>query len=142
MLTSAIKTSFIVAADEMSSNWTNTQLNSIFLKAQTLYWDNLSKTWGTTLKNSIDIAPIAKRTTITPSSNVVTYASIDADFDKPGFLRPTYTSGGETYSFPSKLITENLKYSSYATGTIRYPKHYLQADAIVFQPDDTPTSLF
>ena len=142
MLVSEIKTLFKVASDVMSFNFSNTQLNAIFLKAQTIYFDNLSKTWGSSLENSIDIAPIAKRTTITPSSNVITYGSIDANFDKIGFIRPTYTVSGETYSFPAKLVQENLKYSIYSEGTFRVPKYYLQDDAIVLQPDLTPTSLF
>lgn len=142
MLVSEIKSKFKVYSDTMSFNFSNTQLNNIFAKAQSAYWDNLSNAWGTTLESSNDIAPIAKRVTITPSSNVITYASIDANFDRAGFIKPTYVVDGETFSFPAKMLPENFKYSSLSNGTVRYPKYYFQDDAIVLEPSLTPTSLF
>jgi hypothetical protein len=142
MLVSEIKSRFRVASDTNSFNFSNTQLNNIFAKAQSAYWDNLSNAWGTTLESSNDIAPIAKRVTITPASNVITYASIDANFDRAGFIRPTYVVNGETFSFPAKMLPENFKYSSLSNGTVRYPKYYFQDDAIVLEPSTTPTSLF
>ena len=142
MLVSEIKSRFKTYSDVLSYNFSTTQLNNIFAKAQSAYWDNLTNNWGSTLENSNDIAPIAKRVTITPASNVITFASIDANFDRAGFIKPTYVVDGETYSFPAKFIPENFKYSSLSNGTIRYPKYYIQSDAIVLEPSVTPTSLF
>lgn len=142
MLVSEIKSRFKTNSDVMGFSFSNTQLNNIFAKAQSAYWDNLSNAWGTTLESSNDIAPIAKRVTITPASNIITYASIDANFDRAGFIKPTYVVNGETFSFPAKMLPENFKYSSLSNGTVRYPKYYFQDDAIVLEPSTTPTSLF
>jgi len=142
MLVSEIKSKFKTYSDVMSFNFSNTQLNNIFAKAQEHYWDNLGKNWGTTLENSVDIAPIAKRKTLTPTGNLITYAQIDANYEKIGFVKPTYVVDGETYSFPAKPIQENIKYSSLSNGTVRYPRFYLQDDGLVLEPSITPTSLF
>jgi len=142
MLVSEIRSRFKTYADVMSFNYSTTQLNNIFAKAQKYYWDGLAKNWNSTLENSIDIAAIAKRITITPISNLVTYAQISADYDMIGFVRPTYVVGAETHSFPAKVITENMKYSALSNGTTRHPKYYLQDDGLVLEPSTTPTSFF
>lgn len=141
MLVSAIKSKFLVYSDTMSTNWTNTQLNRIFEKAQQAYWNSLANNWGASLENAIDIAPISKTINITPTSNIILYTSFP-NYERIGFIKPTYVVGGETYSFPSKPISENNKYSSLSSGTVRYPRHYLTDTGIVLEPSNTPTSLF
>jgi len=141
MLVSAIKSKFLVYSDTMSTNWTNTQLNRIFEKAQQAYWNSLANNWGASLENAIDIAPIYKTINITPTSNIILYTSFP-NYERIGFIKPTYVVGGETYSFPSKPIAENNKYSPLSSGTVRYPRHYLTDTGIVLEPSNTPTSLF
>jgi len=136
-----IKAKFKVYSDQMSFNLKNSQLNKIFDKSQDAYWNSLAAKWNTTLENSIDIAPIAKRLTITPTSNVILYTQLP-NYERIGFVKPTYIVNGETYSFPAKAISENQKYSSLNNGTYRYPRFYESDDGIVLEPSITPTSLF
>lgn len=136
-----IKAKFKVYFDNMSFNLKNGELNRVFEKAQDAYWNSLAKNWNTTLENSIDIAPIAKRLTITPTSNVILYTELP-NYERIGFVKPTYTVDGETYSFPAKPVSENQKYSVLNNGTYRYPRFYESDNGIVLEPSTTPTSLF
>lgn len=141
MLVSEIKSKFKTYSDNFSFNFSNNQLNNIFAKAQNYYWDGLANKWGLDLQNAIDIAPISKRITITPSSNIIPYSSFP-NYDRIGFVKPTYVIDGEEVSVPAKPIVENNKYSSLSSGTLRYPRYYLNDDGLVLEPSTTPTSLF
>jgi hypothetical protein len=140
MLVSEIKSKFLVYSDTMSTNWTNTQLNQIFDKAQQAYWASLSNKWGQDLQNVVDISPITKTITITPTSNIILYSELP-NYERLGRLLPTYVVNGKTYQYPSKPVTENNRYSIYSEGTYRYPRHYLIDSGIVLEPNTTPTSL-
>jgi hypothetical protein len=140
MLVSEIKSKFLVYSDTMSTNWTNTQLNQIFDKAQQAYWASLSNKWGKDLQNLVDISPIAKVVTVTPASNIILYSSIP-NYERAGSIVPTYSVNGVNYTHPSKPITENNKYSSLSEGTYRYPRHYFIDTGIVLEPSTTPTSV-
>jgi hypothetical protein len=140
MLVSEIKSKFLVYSDTMSTNWTNTQLNQIFDKAQQAYWSSLSNKWGKDLQNLVDIAPISKTAIVTPASNIILYSSI-ANYERAGSVIPTYVVNGITYRYPSKIITENNKYSSLSEGTYLYPRHYFIDTGIVLEPSTTPTTV-
>lgn len=144
MLVSEIKSRFKTYADDMSFNYSTAQLNNIFYKAQKYYWDSLSNKWNTNLENSIDIAPIVKYTSpaIVPTSNVILYTDIDVNYDRIGFVKPTYLVDGESYSFPAKFLPEAMKYSQLSNGTTRYPKYWLSDTALILEPSTTPTALF
>jgi len=141
MLVSDIKLKFKTYSDEMSFNLKNSELTQVFQKANLAYFESLANKWGSDMKNQIEIAPIVKSITITPVSNTVLY-SLFPDYNRVGFLKPTYTVDGVDYTFPSKLITENQMYSPLNAGTVRYPRHYITDEGIVFEPSLTPTSLF
>jgi hypothetical protein len=142
MLVSTIKAKFKVYADQSSYNLKDSELTKVIQKANVAYFESLSNKWGIDAANQIDISPIVKvLPNITPVSNTISY-SLFPDYNKVGFLKPTYVVDGVTYSFPSKLITENQMYSSLNTGTVRYPRHYVTDTGIVFEPSITPTNLF
>ena len=142
MLVSRIKAKFKVYSDEMSFNLKNSQLNEIIGKANLAYFESLASKWGVDAKNQIEIAPIVKTINLAnPSSNEIPYSSMP-NYDRIGFVRPTYVENGVTYSFPAKPLPENLKYSPFSNGTVRYPRYWLKDDALVLEPSNTPTAFF
>lgn len=142
MFVSEIKRLYKVCCDGFSFNSNDQPLTDLFLKANTFYWNRLADRWNDTLDNSTEIAPIVVLlTTLAPISNTILYSDLP-NYDRLGFLRPTYVVNGFTYSNPSKAIAENNKYSKLSTGTFQYPRHYFTDTGIVLQPDDTPTNVY
>lgn len=136
-----IKAKFKVYVDNSTFNLKNSQLNRIFDKAQTFYWSSLANKWGSSLENSVDIAPLVKMLpSVTPASNVILYSDLP-NYERIGFVKPTYVVNGETFSFPAKILTENQKYSIYNQGSVRYPRYYETDAGIVLEPSITPTSV-
>jgi hypothetical protein len=136
-----IKAKFKVYMDEMSFNLKNSELNRLFERAQDAYWNSLANKWGTSLENSVDIAPIVKLVnTLAPASNTILYSDLP-NYERIGFVKPTYVVNGATYSFPAKILTENQKYSPLNQGTLSYPRYYETDTGIVLQPSDTPTNV-
>lgn len=140
MLPSEIKTLFKTYFDVFSFNFSNTQLNSIFEKANYSYWDELGDQLGKDWKNVTDIEPLMKSFSLTPVSNEISTASI-SNYYRLMTIKPTYVVSGKTYSYPSKYLNETDKYSVLSQGTLRYPRHFFEADKIVLQPSNTPTSV-
>ncbi len=140
MFVSEIKRRFKVAADEMSANWSNTQLNQIFSRAQVAYLDMLANNYGADLENEVDIQPYVKTAALTPVSNIIPISGL-SEYDRVVYLKPTYVVNGITYSYPSKPLPQTNRYSVFSNGTYRYPRHYLIDDNIVLQPSDTPTAV-
>lgn len=136
-----IKAKFKTYVDNSTFNLKNSQLNRIFDKAQTFYWSSLANKWGTSLENSVDIAPIVKMLpNVVPSSNIILYSDLP-NYSRIGFVKPTYVVNGETFSFPAKILTENQKYSIYNQGSVRYPRYFETDAGIVLEPSITPTSV-
>lgn len=141
MLTSEIKRLYKAYSDSFSFNSNDQPLTDLFLKANEFYWNGLADNWGASLDNAVEISPISKNITFTPSSNLLLYTDF-TNYERLGFLKPTYTVSGVTYSFPSKPIAENNKYSPLSSGTYNYPRHYFIDTGVVLDPADTPTSVF
>lgn len=141
MLVSEIKSRFKVYTDTMSFNFSTTQLNKIFAKAQTYYFERLMNEYGRDTQNTTDVSAIFKRITITPASNVILYSSLP-DYNRLGELLATYVVGGKTYNSIAKPININNNYSPFSGGNFEYPRYYLQDDGIVLQPSTTPSSVF
>ena len=141
MLVSEIKSRFKVYYDGMGFNFSNQQLNKIFAKAQSYYFEGLMNKYGENTKNLVDVAPLFKRLEVTPASNVIPYSSLP-NYNRVSFVKPTYEVDGDTYSYPAKPLNENNKYSSLSNGTIKYPRYFLQDDGIVLEPSITPTKVF
>jgi len=137
----AIKTLFKTYFDAISFNFSNAQLNRIFEKAGHIYWDNLAAKWGSSLENSINIQPIVADITVTTFTNNKIALSDITNYDRIGYLKPTYVVDGVTYSFPAKPQNENNRFSPLSAGTVRNPRYRLIADYIVLSPDITPTTV-
>jgi|688.fasta_scaffold276180_2 hypothetical protein len=142
MATSAeIKVLFKTYFDAFSFNFSNAQLNSIFEKANHIYWDGLAAEWGSSLENSINIQPIVADITVTTfTGNKIALSSI-TNYDRLAYLKPTYVVNGVTYSFPAKPQNENNRFSPLSAGTLRNPRYRLIADYIVLSPNNTPTTV-
>lgn len=136
-----IKAKFKVYSDQMSFNLKNSELKRVFERAQDSYWNSLANKWGTSLENSVDIAPIVKLVnTLAPTSNVILYSDLP-NYERIGFVKPTYFVNGTTYSFPAKILTENQKYSPLNAGTLSYPRYWESDTGIVLEPNITPTNV-
>lgn len=138
MLPSEIKTLFKTYFDTFSFGYSNTQLNSIFEKANITYWDKLANQMGLDWQANTDLQPIIKEFEVYPASNRIPTSSI-TEFDRLGTVIPTYVVSGVTYTNPSKWLNEVNKYSVYSQGTVRNPRHYLIDAFIILQPSNTPT---
>jgi len=140
MLPSEIKTNFKTYFDSFSFNFSNTQLNSIFEKANQAYWEELASRVDYDWKNVTEIEPIVQSFSITPTSNEIAFSDISANYDRLMTIVPTFVVNGKTYTNPSKYLNEVDKSSVYSRGTYRYPKHFIQANKIVINPNTTPTA--
>lgn len=142
MATSAqIKQAFKVAYDAFSFNFSNTQLNEIFEKAQNIYWGALSDKWGISLEGGIDLQPqIMEINIVAPGAYSLPLALIP-DYNRIGFLKTTYVVDGVTYTFPAKPLPVNNKYSMLSSGTVRYPRYYLIDEHIVLEPSINPDNV-
>lgn len=142
MATSAeIKTLFKTYFDAFSFNFSNNQLNSIFEKAQNIYWGKLSDKWGISLENEIDLQPIIEQYNVVTIANPLPLTSLP-NYNRIGVLKPTFVVNGKSYTFPAKPLNANNRYSPLAQGTVRYPRYYLVSDSIVIQPDLVPTAIY
>jgi hypothetical protein len=142
MATSAqIKQSFKVAYDAFSFNFSNNQLNEIFEKAQNIYWGALSDKWGVSLEGGIDLQPQVMEINIVNPGAYSLPLSLIPDYNRIGFIKPTYVVNGTSYSYPAKPLPINNKYSMLSSGTVRYPRYYIIDDRIVLQPDINPTNV-
>lgn len=140
MLPSEIKTNFKTYFDSFSFNFSNTQLNSIFEKANQAYWEELASRAGYDWKNITELEPLVKSFSITPVSNEISFSSIDANYDRLMTIKPTFVVSGKTYSYYSKYLNEVDKYSVLSQGSYRYPKHFIEAGKVVINPAVTPTA--
>lgn len=138
MLPSAIKTLFKTYFDTFSFGYSNTQLNSIFEKANIVYWDKLANQMGLDWQANTDLQPIIKEFQVYPASNRIPTSSI-TEFDRLGNVYPTYVVNGTTYNSKSKYLNEVNNCSVYSQGTVRNPRHYLIDAYIILQPSNTPT---
>ena len=138
MLPSEIKTLFKTYFDTFSFGYSNTQLNSIFEKANIVYWDQLANKMGLDWQENTDLQPIIKEFQVYPASSRFPTSSI-TEFYRLGTVVPTYVVSGQTYSNPSKYLNEVNKFSIYSQGTVRNPRHYFLDDYVVLQPSNTPT---
>lgn len=142
MATSAqIKQSFKVAYDAFSFNFSNNQLNEIFEKAQNIYWGALSDKWGVSLEGGIDLQPQVKEINIVSPGVYSLPLNLIPDYNRIGFLKPTYVVDGVTYTNPAKPLPINNKYSVLSPGTVRYPRYYIIDDHIVLEPSINPTNV-
>lgn len=142
MATSAeIKTLFKTYFDAFSFNFSNNQLNSIFEKAQNIYWGKLSDKWGISLENEIDLQPIIEQYNVVTIANPLPLTSLP-NYNRIGVLKPTFVVNGKSYTFPAKPLNANNRYSPLSQGTVRYPRYYLVSDSIVIQPDLVPTAIY
>lgn len=140
MLVSEIKRNFKNAYDSFSFNFSNTQLNDLFARANEIYVDGLLNNFGKSLENEVDSQPFIKTSTLTPVSNSIATSSLP-DYDRIFYVKPTYVVSGVTYSYPAKPITQAVRYSEFDQGTVRYPVYYLTDDTIVLEPSNTPTTV-
>lgn len=140
MLPSEIKTNFKTYFDSFSFNFSNTQLNSIFEKANQAYWEELADRAGYDWKNITELEPLVESFSITPASNEILFSSINANYDRLMTIKPTFVVSGKTYSYYSKYLNEVDKYSILSQGSYRYPRHFIVAGKVVINPAVTPTA--
>jgi len=149
MLVSEIESRFYTEYDEFQSDYISAdKLTLLAWHAQNnVFNNNLIPSYQSTKRISEDLLPLKKFQTISaPSSNEINLSGGIADFNSLIILTPTYTVSGTTYTNPATLLLDVDKNSTYAKGTLRYPKYEQYTDSnsdtiLLLRPSNTPTQV-
>jgi hypothetical protein len=92
------------------------------------------------MQNDLELQPVTISLSLTPSTNEIPLTDLP-EYNRIGYLLPTFSVSGTTYTFPAKELDVANKNSVFSKGTVRYPRFYYLKDSIVLMPTLTPTNV-
>jgi len=132
-----IKERINILTDEYASSYlSDSKWTTLWNKASTLFFGKLLSKYGATKRIDENMQCIVASATAPVSTYEIDLTGVALpDYWKFINVKPTYVSGGDTYSEYARELKPSEKGSVYSGGSFMYPRYTFVQDAILLYPE-------